>query len=102
MKERGKLAYMKGILRSYPEIRAKPPEKRTRNEQRRFDAVSALLTQVDRMEDAGCKRKLIDIVYFKRSHTLCGAAMQIPVCERTAQAWNAEFMDAMSQIIDLM
>lgn len=100
--EKENRAYIKNILQSYPKIRAKRPEERTRNEQRRFDAVSALLTQVDRMEDAGYKRKLIDIVYFKRSHTLCGAAMQIPVCERTAQAWNAEFMDAMSQIIDLM
>lgn len=101
MKEHGKLAYMKGILRSYPKIRVKPPEKRTRSEQRRVEIVESVLEMVDQMPDARNKRKIIEIVYFNKSYTLQGAALQIPVGERTAQRWNAQVMDAVEKIMDL-
>ena len=92
MKERGKLAYMKGILRSYPEIRAKPPKERTRNEQRRLEIVESVLDAVDHMPE---------MVYFKKSHTLHGAAMEIPVGSRTVDRWNARIMSAVKEIMDL-
>lgn len=101
MKERGKLAYMKGILRSYPEIRAKPPKERTRNEQRRLEIVESVLDAVDHMPDAQSKRKIIEMVYFKKSHTLHGAAMEIPVGSRTVDRWNARIMSAVKEIMDL-
>lgn len=101
MKERGKLAYMKGILRSYPKIKAKPLGKRTRNEQRRFEIVSAVLDTVDHMEYARDKRKFIDMVYFKQSHNIEGAALRIPVGKRTTERWNAQIMSVVEEIMGL-
>lgn len=101
MKKGGKSAYIREVLRDYPKICEKLPEKRSKNEQRRFETVNALLETVDQMPDARSKRKIIEIVYFKKSHTLQGAALQISVGERTAQRWNAQIMDAVEKIMDL-
>ena len=101
MKKRGKLAYMREILRGYPEIRAKPPEERTRNEQRRVEIVESVLEMVDHMPDAQSKRKIIEMVYFKKSHTLYGGALEIPAGSRTAERWNAQIMSAVEEIMDL-
>lgn len=101
MKKGGKSAYIREVLRDYPKICAKLPEKRTRNEQRRVEIVESVLETVDQMPDARSKRKIIEIVYFKKSYTLQGAALQIPVGERTAQRWNAQIMDAVEKIMDL-
>ncbi|MFR4979044.1 MAG: hypothetical protein ACLUDG_09005 [Butyricicoccus sp.] len=97
MKEHGKLAYMKGILRSYPKIRVKPPEKRTRSEQRRVEIVESVLDAVSHMPDAQSRRKIIDLVYFQQVHTLRGAALQIPVSERTAARWNGQLMELIEE-----
>ena len=101
MKKRGKLAYMREILRGYPEIRAKPPEERTRNEQRRLEIVESVLDAVDHMPGAYDKRKLIEMAYFRNSHTLHGAALNIPIGQRTAERWNAQIMHVVEEIMDL-
>lgn len=101
MRKRGKLAYMREILKNYPEIIGKSPTERTRNEQRRAEIVNRALDAVQHMPNAGSRRKVIELVYFEESYTLYGAALQIPVGERTAQRWNAELMDTISEIMDL-
>lgn len=101
MRKRGKLAYMREILKNYPEIIGKPPAERTTNEQRRAEIVDRALDTVQHMANAGGRQKVIDLVYFQQSYTLYGAALQIPVGERTAQRWNAELMDTISDIMDL-
>ena len=45
--------------------------------------------------------ELIDRVYWKRSHTLFGAAMCVPVSERTAHSWNSEFIRLVEKYLDL-
>ncbi len=102
MKKGGKREYIKEILWSYPKICAKPWEKRTRNEQRRFETVNALLDMVDRMEDARDKRKFMDMVYFRQSHNIQGAALRIPVGKRTVERWNSQILGAVDEIMDLM
>ena len=94
--------YIKKVLRSYPAICKKPPDQRTRNERRRVDSVQQLLEMTDFAKHAAHKRKMIELVYFRQSHTLAGAAMQIPVGERTAQKWNAQVIETLAQIMDLM
>ncbi len=99
---RGKRAYIREVLRDYPKIRAKPMEKRTRNEQRRFESVERMLEQVDQLQGAMEKRQLIDLVYFKQSHTLCGAAVKLYISERTSVRWNREIMCIAADSMDLM
>lgn len=76
-------------------------EKRTRNEQRRVERIHAVLDQVDHMQDAMSRRKIIDMVYFQQTHKLYGAALCIPVGKRTAERWNAQLIVLVEQEFDL-
>ncbi|MBS5166253.1 MAG: hypothetical protein KHY77_10930 [Butyricicoccus pullicaecorum] len=101
MRKRGKLAYVREILKTYPEIMKKPEAERTVKEQRRLDIVNQALETVQHMTDSSARRKIIELVYFQNAYTLYGAALQIPVGERTAQRWNAELMDLIAEMMDL-
>lgn len=102
MKKGGKSAYIREVLRDYPKICAKPPEKRSRNEQRRFETVNALLEQVNQLPDAKEKRQFIKLVYFRESHNLYGAAIELYISTRTAVRWNSEIMRIAADAMDLM
>ncbi|WP_278347493.1 hypothetical protein [Helicobacter pullorum] len=99
MRKRGKLAYIREILQSYPEIKKK--QIRTRQEQRRVDIVEQVLDNVAKMNYANSRLKIIKMMYFDRSHTLYGAALHIPIGRRTAEKWNTELMEMVEQEIDL-
>ena len=73
----------------------------TDKEQRRYDAVQAAIEETEVMKHGRQRMELIDRVYWKRSHTLCGAAMCVPVSERTAHTWNAEFIRLVEKYLDL-
>ena len=122
--------YTKRIIRSYPALRRKaesvgdipctpaygasgshssggsPVERAvvdrlTDKEQRRYDAVRAAISATETMKHGHQRMELIDRVYWKRSHTLYGAAMCVPVSERTAHTWNAEFIRLVEKYLDL-
>lgn len=99
MRKRGKLAYIREILQSYPEIKNK--QIKTAQEQRRVDIVEQALESIGKMKYSNSKLKIIKMVYFDRSHTLYGAALQIPVSERTAQRWNTEVMELIAEKMNL-
>lgn len=96
-----KKKYMESILKSYPEICAKLPEQRTRNDRRRIDLVESLLATVDRMPDAAKRRTLIDMVYFEQSCGVMEAASKVPIQPKTAIRWNIEAIEIMLGIIQL-
>lgn len=73
----------------------------TDKEQRRYDAVRAAISETEVMKHGRQRMELIDRVYWKRSHTLYGAAMCVPVSERTAHTWNAEFIRIVEKYLDL-
>ena len=99
MRKRGKLAYMREVLRSYPELCSK--NGRTKNEQKRVEIVRRVLETVERMPNAMGRMEIIKRVYFDGTHTLQGAALLLPVSERQAQKWNRELMETMEKIMDL-
>ena len=68
-------------------LRQLPPE-----DQRRLDAVAQAVEISGHLTSGLARRKLIDLVYFRRSHTVEGAAMQIPCDVRTAKTWNSDFL----------
>lgn len=94
--------YIKKVLQAYPDICKKPPDQRTRNERRRFEAVTAFLEQVNQLPDAKEKRQLIDLIYFKQLHTLYGAAGKLYISERTAVRWNHEILCMAFESMNLM
>lgn len=68
-------------------LRQLPPE-----DQRRLDAV-AQAVEISRQLTSGPSRiMLIEMVYFRRSHTVEGAAMTIPISNRQAWDWNNDFL----------
>lgn len=73
----------------------------TDKEQRRYDAVRQAISETEAMKHGHQRMELIDRVYWKRSHTLYGAAMCAPVSERTAHTWNAEFIRLVEKYLDL-
>ncbi len=73
----------------------------TDQEQRRYDAVSAALEETGRMRDGQQRIRLIERVYFRRSHTLYGAAQEVPVSEITAKRWNGQFVRLVAEKLDL-
>lgn len=68
-------------------LRQLPPE-----DQCRLDAVEQAVEISEHLTSGLARRKLIDLVYFRRSHTVEGAAMQIPCDVRTAKTWNSDFL----------
>lgn len=68
-------------------LRQLPPE-----DQRRLDAVAQALEISEHLTSGLARRKLIDLVYFRRSHTVEGAAMRIPCSVQTAKTWNSDFL----------
>lgn len=73
----------------------------TDKEQRRYDAVRAAVSETERMKHGHQRMELIDRVYWKRSHTLYGAAMCAPVSEATAKRWNGTFVRLVAEKLNL-
>lgn len=123
--------YTKKIIRSYPELKRKLEstgspsitvtyapvsgqnsgvsrpveravvERLTDKEQRRYDAVTAAIAETKRMRDGQKRLEMIEKVYWNRSHTLYGAAMCLPISERTAWRWNSRFIRLVEQKLNL-
>lgn len=61
-------------------------------EQRRHDAVAQAVQICGQLTSGPSRVKLIELVYFRRSHTVEGAALQIPISSRQAWGWNNDFL----------
>lgn len=61
-------------------------------QQKQFESVEAALRLTRSFKDGGDRIKLIDLIFWRQTHDIAGAAMKIPVSERTAQRWHADFI----------
>lgn len=74
----------------YRELRRK---KRLSAEQRAaVYAVEQALSVMDEMRTAEKRRRLVDLVYIRRTHTLYGAGTELEISEESARAWNRDFL----------
>lgn len=123
--------YVKNVVRVYPELvqeleelrqtKVTPnynanggsggPGKTTENtalrelepkKQKRYDAVSTAIRKTKRLRDGSNRCKLIDLVYFRKSHTLQGAADSCHVSFATAKIWNQNFLRLVANELDLL
>ena len=60
-------------------------------------AVEAAVKETEQLADGGERLRLIDLVLWKRTHTLQGAARACYVSERTAQEWHRQFIRLVGQ-----
>ena len=81
--------YAKWMIRSY-----KSGTLMTREE---VAAVEAAIEETKQLIDGAERLRLIDLVLWKRTHTLQGAAMAVYVSERTAQEWHRQFIRLVGQ-----
>ena len=123
--------YVKNVVRTYPELEQElkelrrtkvtpnynatggsgGPSKTTENaalrelepkKQKRYDAVEAALRKTRRFRDGSSRCRLIDLVYFRKSHTLQGAANSCHVSFGTAKIWNQNFLRLVASELDLL
>ena len=80
-------AYAKHMARRYPD--------RLNRDERR--AVQLAIEETERMTAGRDRLKVVELVLFKGTHNLAGAAMRIPCSERTAQRYHADFLRAVGR-----
>ena len=65
--------------------------------QNEYAAVAAAIAETERMSAGADRMKIATMVLLKGSHTLAGAALNIPCSERTAQRYHADFIRAVGK-----
>ena len=70
------------------------PDRVNENE---YAAVAAAIAETERMSAGADRMKIATMVLLKGSHTLAGAALNIPCSERTAQRYHADFIRAVGK-----
>lgn len=55
-------------------------------------AVEAAIEQTNAYPDGRERLTLVSLVFWKRTHTLEGAAMAVNVSDRTARRWHTDFI----------
>ena len=70
--------------------------------QREYEAVRRAVDLTRRMKNGGDRLKIIDLVFWKQTHTLAGAALTIPCHYNTAQRYHEFFIEAVAKAYGLM
>lgn len=90
-KHRAWWGYIQAILRKYRSLQKE--NDLTGIDAREATAVKTAITKTTEFLDNGADRiQLIDAMYWKRTHTMEGAALQLNVSYRTARRWHVEFI----------
>lgn len=70
---------------------------------REYNAVDAALRETRRRKQTGAERvKLVDMVFFAKSHTLDGAAYALNVSYGTAKNWHNDFIKLVAKKYGLL
>lgn len=122
--------YIRGMIRRYPDLCKKAkelhdvavtpsyggvpgggPSDKTANaalrelpevNRREMDAVRKAILYIKDAPDGEKRLEVIRLYYWKRSHTLYGAAIKVGVSERTAQKWNGDFIRLVAKNFGLL
>lgn len=81
--------YAKAMARAYPGRVGKELDGTALAE---FKAVEAAIEATRRRKDGEARMQLVEMVLFRQSYKVPGAAMQIPCSERTALRWHGDFI----------
>ena len=70
-------------------------------DQERHDAVEKALLRTQHKGNGNLRRQLIEMVYFKKSHNMQGAALCLHVDYSTALRWNRDFVYLVADFLGL-
>lgn len=91
--------YIKAIIRNYPALENRGCQGVALKERQ---AVQAAIDQTRDMESGTERLQVIDLVFFKQTHTLEGAALMVPCGYETAKRWVQQFIKAVSRNMGLL
>lgn len=66
------------------------------------EAVRAAVEQTEALPNGAERLAVIDMVFWKQTHTLAGAAMQVPCHYETARHWHTDFIRAVARNLGLL
>lgn len=81
--------YIKAVIRRYPALKDKEVSGVYLREK---DAVRAAIKATEALPSGKERLAIVDMVFWKRTHTLEGAALQVPCSLRTAQEYHRQFI----------
>lgn len=64
---------------------------------RQLEAVRQAITTVRASKNGDAKLKVIDLYYWKKSHKLYGAALEVGLSVHAVTNWNTEFLDLVAK-----
>lgn len=89
---------VKVTVREYCRIRY---IERDEGQERRYRAVQAAIDSTERRNDGESRMRLLRMLYWPGTHTIEGAALQIPCSVRTAKYWVRDFLREVEVNLDL-
>ena len=78
-------------LRELPEIN-----------RRELDAVQEALDEMGQCRDGAKRMEMVRMVFWRRTHTLAGVAMQMGMGERTVRQWHRELIRSVAKKFGLL
>ena len=91
--------YVKWMIRQYPARKGRYIQAAALREQ---SAVQKAIDQTEAMDNGTERLQVIDLVFFKQTHTLEGAALMVPCSYDTAQKYHAQFIKAVARNFGLL
>ena len=64
---------------------------------REVEAVRMAIDETEALQNGRERLRLIDLVFWKQTHTMIGACSACHVSERTGQQWHADFIHAVAR-----
>lgn len=71
-------------------------------QQREYESVKRAIESVQLMHTGKDRLRLVDMVFWKKSHTLSGAAYKLNISDTTAQRYHGEFIRLVARFYGLM
>lgn len=91
--------YAKGLIREYGVHIKSPHKSRLKPYQER--AIQQAVEHTKTLVDGAERLKLIDLVFWKQTHSLQGACLVCYVSERTGRQWHTDFIRLVCVNLDL-
>lgn len=91
--------YIKAVIRRYPSLRDTGVSGVALREK---EAVRAAVEATEQLDSGADRLLVVDLVFWSRTHTLEGAAMQVHVSLRTAQEYHRQFIRLVARNIGLL
>lgn len=91
--------YIKAIIRNYPALEGRYCQGTELKERM---AVQQAIEQTEKMESGTERMQVIELVFFRQTHTLEGAAMMVPCGYETVKRWIQQFIKMVSRNMGLL